>query len=184
MSRSGYSEGDCDDTESLLASGRWQAQLRSAIRGKRGQKFLLDLIAALDSLPEQKLIANDLQREGSFCALGALAHHPKQTIELDGEWEDHDWAKLGNAFDIIAERNQTDFQIIADRVFEMAFNVTLRNHKELPVTVTVNEPVGGDWKIIQSSHPYEKTAAFAARFKVPIAKDAEAKLNYRVRVRY
>jgi len=92
--------------------------------------------------------------------------------------------KLGNAFDIIAERNQTDFQIIADRVFEMAFNVTLRNHKELPVTVTVNEPVGGDWKIIQSSHPYEKTAAFAARFKVPIAKDAEAKLNYRVRVRY
>ena len=113
MSRSGYSEGDCDDTESLLASGRWQAQLRSAIRGKRGQRFLLDLIAALDALPERKLIANDLQREGSFCALGALAHHRKQTIELDGEWEDRDWAKLGNAFDI-AEQLARETMFIND----------------------------------------------------------------------
>jgi hypothetical protein len=92
--------------------------------------------------------------------------------------------KLGNAFDIVAERNQTDFQIISDRVFEMAFNVTLRNHKDEPVTVVVNEPIGGDWRVIQSTHEHEKTAAFAARFKVPVNRDGETKLNYRVRVRY
>lgn len=92
--------------------------------------------------------------------------------------------KLGNAFDIVAERNQTDFQVIADRVFEMAFNVTLRNHKDQPITVVVNEPIGGDWRIIQSTHEHEKTAAFAARFKVTVEKNGEAKLNYRVRVRY
>jgi hypothetical protein len=34
--------------------------------------------------------------------------------------------KLGNAFDIVAERNQTDFQVISDRVFEMGFSVTIR----------------------------------------------------------
>jgi hypothetical protein len=92
--------------------------------------------------------------------------------------------KLGNAFDIVAERNQTDFQVISDRVFEMAFNVTVRNHKDQTVTIVVNEPIGGDWRILQSSHEHEKTAAFAARFNVPVERNGEAKLNYRVRVRY
>lgn len=92
--------------------------------------------------------------------------------------------KLGNAFDIVAERNQTDFQVISDRVFEMGFSVTLRNHKDQPITVVVNEPIGGDWRMLQSSFEHEKTAAFAARFKVPVARDGEAKLTYRVRVRY
>lgn len=93
-------------------------------------------------------------------------------------------AKLGNAFDIVAERNQTDFQVISDRVYEMAFNVTLRNHKDQPATIVVNEPIGGDWRILQSTHEHEKTAAFAARFKVPVERNGEAKLNYRVRVRF
>jgi hypothetical protein len=92
--------------------------------------------------------------------------------------------KLGNAFDIVAERNQVDFQVISDRVFEMAFNVTLRNHKDQPVTIVVNEPIGGDWRILQASHEHQKTAAFAARFHVPVEQNGEAKLNYRVRVRY
>ncbi len=92
--------------------------------------------------------------------------------------------KLGNAFDIVAERNQTDFSVISDRVYEMAFNVTLRNHKDQTVTIVVNEPIGGDWRMLQSTHEHEKTAAFAARFKVPVERNGEAKLNYRVRVRY
>jgi hypothetical protein len=92
--------------------------------------------------------------------------------------------KLGNAFDIVAERHQADFQVISDRVFEMAFNVTLRNHKDQPVTIVVNEPIGGDWRILQASHEHQKTAAFAARFHVPVGQNGEAKLNYRVRVRY
>jgi hypothetical protein len=48
----------------------------------------------------------------------------------------------------------------------------------------VNEPIGGDWRMLQSSFEHEKTAAFAARFKVPVEKNGEAKLTYRVRVRY
>ncbi len=92
--------------------------------------------------------------------------------------------KLGNAFDIVAERNQTDFQVISDRVYEMGFNVTLRNHKDQAITVVVNEPIGGDWRMLQSTFEHEKTAAFAARFKVPVAANGQAKLTYRVRVRY
>lgn len=92
--------------------------------------------------------------------------------------------KLGDAFDVVAERKQTDYKNIARRVFEYAYEIRIRNHKEEAVTVVVNEPIGGDWEIINSSFPAEKTAAFAARFNVPVAKDGEAVLSYRVRVKY
>lgn len=92
--------------------------------------------------------------------------------------------KLGDAFDVVAERKQMDYKNIARRVFEYAYEIRIRNHKEEAVNVIVNEPIGGDWDIISSSFPAEKTAAFAARFNVPISKDGEVVLNYRVRVRY
>lgn len=92
--------------------------------------------------------------------------------------------KLGDAFDVVAERKQTDYKAIARRVFEYAYEIRIRNHKEEDVTVVVNEPIGGDWEIINSSFPAEKTAAFAARFNAPVAKDGEAVLSYRVRVKF
>ncbi len=91
--------------------------------------------------------------------------------------------KLGDAFDIVAERKQTDYKVIARRVFEYAYEIRLRNHKEEAVSVIVNEPIGGDWEMVSSSIPAEKTAAFAARFVVPIPKDGETVLTYRVRVK-
>jgi hypothetical protein len=92
--------------------------------------------------------------------------------------------KLGDAFDVVAERKQTDYKSITRRAFEYAYEIRIRNHKEEDVTVVVNEPIGGDWEIINSTFPAEKTAAFAARFNVPVAQDGEAVLNYRVRVKY
>lgn len=92
--------------------------------------------------------------------------------------------KLGDAFDVVAERKQTDYKAIARRVFEYAYEIRIRNHKEEAVTVLVNEPIGGDWEIVNSSFPTEKTAAFAARFNVPVAKGGEAALSYRVRVKF
>jgi hypothetical protein len=92
--------------------------------------------------------------------------------------------KLGDAFDVVAERKQTDYKTIARRVFEYAYEIKIRNHKEEAVTVIVNEPIGGDWEIVNSSFPVEKTAAFAARFNVPVPKDGEAVLSYRVRIKY
>jgi hypothetical protein len=92
--------------------------------------------------------------------------------------------KIGNAFDVVAERKQTDFKKIADRVYEMEFEITLRNHKDTPVNVQVNEPIGGDWEMLSSSFPAKKTAAFAAQFNVPVQPNAEAVLKYRVRVHW
>jgi hypothetical protein len=110
-----------------------------------------------------------------FVGEDRIDHTPKdETLDL----------KIGNAFDIVCERNQTDFEKISDAVYEMAFAITLRNHKAAPVTVQVNEPVGGTWRMIRSSHEWQKTAAWAAQFTVPVPAEGEAALTYRVRVTY
>lgn len=91
---------------------------------------------------------------------------------------------IGNAFDVIAERKQTDYKRIDSHVWEMEFEITLRNHKETPITVEVNEPIGGDWEMLSSSYKFTKTAAFAAQFKVPVEKNGTSVLKYRIRARW
>lgn len=74
MSRSGYIDDfEGEGWEEALAMGR----VASAIRGKRGQKFFRDLVAALDAMPAKRLVTDALVREDStgfenVCALGAL----------------------------------------------------------------------------------------------------------------
>ena len=92
--------------------------------------------------------------------------------------------KVGNAFDVVAERTQLDFQRIADRVYEFEYEVVLRNHKTSAITVEVNEPVGGTWTVLRSTHPWVKTEAFALQFAVPVEADAEAMVRYRVRATF
>jgi hypothetical protein len=92
--------------------------------------------------------------------------------------------KIGNAFDVVCERNQIDFEKIAGNVYEFDYEITLRNHKASAITVEVNEPIGGTWRMLRSSHEWKKTAAWAAQFTVPVAADGTAVLKYRVRVTY
>ena len=91
---------------------------------------------------------------------------------------------IGSAFDIVAERKQTDFRRISDRVIEMEFEVTLRNHKDVPISVQVREPVGGDWELLHSTHKGSKADAWALHFNVPVEKSGSSTLRYRVRVRW
>ena len=110
-----------------------------------------------------------------FVGEDRIAHTPKdETINI----------KIGNAFDVVAERKQTDFRKIATNVYEFEYAVTLRNHKANGVTVEVNEPIGGTWSVIRSSHEWTKTDAWAMQFNVGVGADSEAVLTYRVRVTY
>jgi len=110
-----------------------------------------------------------------FVGEDRIAHTPKdETLNI----------KIGNAFDVVAERRQVDFQKVAGDVYEVEYEVTLRNHKAAPVVVEVNEPIGGTWRIIRSTHEGRKSDAWAAQFSVPVAQDGTATLNYRVRVTY
>lgn len=67
MSRSGYS--DNIEHWDLI---RWRGAVASAIRGARGQAFLKEMLAALDAMPEKKLVAGELQKDGNVCAIGAV----------------------------------------------------------------------------------------------------------------
>ena len=91
---------------------------------------------------------------------------------------------IGNAFDVISERKQIDYKRIDTHVWEMEFEITLRNHKDTSITVEVNEPIGGDWEMVSSSYKYTKTAAWAAQFNVPIAANGTSVLKYRIRARW
>ena len=72
MSRSGYVE-DFGDEDDRWAQIRWRGAVASAIRGKRGQAMLREVLAALDAMPEKTLAAHSLKNEdGDFCTLGAL----------------------------------------------------------------------------------------------------------------
>ena len=110
-----------------------------------------------------------------FAGEDRISHTPKdETIDI----------KIGNAFDVVAERKQTDFQRIGSNTFEVEYEVTLRNRKTTPITVEVNEPIGGTWTILRASDRWTKTDAWAAQFMVPVEAGATRVVQYRVRVTY
>jgi len=91
---------------------------------------------------------------------------------------------IGNAFDVVAERKQTDYKRIDKNTWEVEFEISLRNHRDAPIRVEVNEPIGGDWEMVSSTYKFTKTAAFAAQFHVPVEKNGTSVLKYRVRGRW
>src|SRR5258706_1967842 len=110
-----------------------------------------------------------------FAGEDRIDHTPKdETINIH----------IGNAFNLVSEHKQTDYKRIDTHTWEMEFEITLRNHKDAPVTVQVNEPIGGDWEMLSSTYKYTKTAAFAAQFIVPVAKDGTSVLKYRIRAKW
>jgi hypothetical protein len=102
MSRSGY-----NDDYDISAVAMWRGQVASAIRGRRGQAFLRDLLAALEALPDKRLIADHMERDGCVCATGALGKARGVDMTqidkfIDAEDDDEDvvayW--VAEAFDI------------------------------------------------------------------------------------
>jgi hypothetical protein len=67
VSRSGYSD-DLDNWQFIM----WRGAVNSSIRGKRGQAFLSEMLAAMDAMPEKRLIANELEDSGELCAIGTV----------------------------------------------------------------------------------------------------------------
>jgi hypothetical protein len=92
--------------------------------------------------------------------------------------------KLGNAFDVVGSRKQTDWKKIASDTYEASFEILLRNHKKEDIVVKVIEPIPGDWAMLSESHQHKKTEAFTAEFSLPVPKDKETKLTYSVRMRF
>ena len=111
-----------------------------------------------------------------FVGEDRIEHTPKdETLNL----------KIGNAFDVVAERKQIDFQKIASNVYEMEY----ADHAAQPQgDADHRRSERADRRHVahadESSHQWTKTDAWAAQFSVPVAPNGETTLKYRVRVNY
>jgi len=120
-----------------------------------------------------RLYKHDAAGSLQFIGEDRIQHTPKdETVSL----------KIGEAFDVVAERVQTDYRRITTMLHESEWEITLKNHKDTPVSVGVVEPLYGNWQVVSNSHPYAKKDAFTIRFDLRVPKDGEVKVRYRIRV--
>jgi len=135
-------------------------------------------------MPLPKGVIRVYKRDGEgraqFVGEDSVDHTPKNELVR---------LKLGEAFDVTARRKQTDYKSLGRQgkfgfVHESAYEIELKSAKKEPVTVTVLEPLPGDWEMLQSSHPCTKAAAGTGKFQVAVPAEGKATLTYRVRVRW
>jgi hypothetical protein len=92
--------------------------------------------------------------------------------------------RLGEAFDITADRVQTDFKVLGDRARQSSYRIEIRNADTRPVTVTVREPLHGDWSIASESQPHRKESAGSATWAVQVPAEGKSVLEYSAIVRW
>lgn len=127
-----------------------------------------------------RVYKRDSSGNAQFVGEDRIDHTPKnETVRL----------RLGEAFDVTADKKQTDFRRrettnSASYVHESAYEIVLKNAKTEPVTVSVIEPVPGDWTMLQESHKHSKVTSNTARWQVAVPAGGSTTLTYRVVVRY
>jgi hypothetical protein len=128
-------------------------------------------------LPKGTLRVYKKDVDGSTLLIGedAIDHTPK---------DEHVRLYIGDAFDIVGERVQTDFRVdYDDDWMEESFEITLRNHKDEDVEVRVVEHMfrWSEWKILEESHEHDKMDAQTMEFRVPVEANGETTVTYTVR---
>ncbi len=110
-----------------------------------------------------------------FVGSDSIDHTPKnETIRLH----------LGDSFDVTASRKQTDYHVVGESTYESAYEIVLRNAKKTPETVVIVEPIPGDWTILSSSAPHQKTSSSTATWSIAVPPEGSTTLTYRVRTRF
>ncbi len=159
--------------------------------GEIGTKMKVGVFVEFDNKEASKLgmplpkgvlrvYKKDSQGNAQFVGEDNIDHTPKnETVRL----------KLGEAFDVTADKKQTDFKVLPrpsknTNAYESAFEVVLKNAKKQKVTVTVQEPISGDWKILSESHPHTKANSHLAVWKIDIPAESTTTLTYRAVVKY
>jgi len=128
-------------------------------------------------LPAGRVRVNQAnQADGALEFIGedVIKHTPRnETLRI----------KLGNAFDIVGERKQTNFRINVDaRTIDESFEISVRNRKKEAATVIVREYLyrWSNWEITAKNHAFNKRDAQTVDFPLDLAADSEGKLTYTV----
>jgi hypothetical protein len=158
--------------------------------GDLGQKLKVGVFLEFDNaekaqlgMPLPKGIIRVYKKDSSgnaqFIGEDAIDHTPKNaTVRL----------KLGNAFDVTADKTQTDFKRTPgsgkyNALFESAYEIVLKNAKKEAVQVTLQEPMPGDWQVVSESHSHRKGSSNTAVWKLTVPAEGSTKLVYRSLVR-
>ena len=168
--------------EYLLAGNEWYYRGRY---GQIGQKLKPGVFIEFDNKGGQlgrplpagivRVYARDSKGAAQFVGEDRIEHTAKnEKLRL----------KLGEAFDITAERVQTDHKRIADNVVETSYRIEIRNAKEEAVTVKVQEPLPGDWEILRESRRHTKESSHIVSWNVAVPADGKAVLEYTARVKW
>lgn len=89
--------------------------------------------------------------------------------------------KMGEAFDVIVERRQTEYRKVSANTVRYAWELRIKNSKEASQRVELEEALAGDWKILDSNTKYEKVDARTVRFVLdapPSGKGNDAVVTY------
>lgn len=127
-----------------------------------------------------RVYKKDSKGNAQFVGEDAIDHTPEnEDVKL----------KLGDAFDVTAHKKQTSFKkrssiLSYNYVFDIAFEIKLKNAKKEDVTVKLHEPIPGDWSMKSSSHKHKKVASGTAEWEVKVPAEGSATLKYVVNVKY
>ena len=127
-----------------------------------------------------RVYKKDAQGNAQFVGEDQIDHTPRNASIR---------TKLGDAFDVSADRKQTDFKRLTGErrhtdIFETSHRIVLKNAKKEAVSVIVREPIPAEWIMIEESQPHTRPASGTAEWKVSVPADGQTTLTYRVRVKY
>lgn len=163
----------------------------SSSYGDLGQKMKVGVYVEFENKESSKLgmplpkgivrvYKNDKSGNAQFIGEDSIDHTPKnEKIRL----------KLGDAFDVTADKKQTDFRSSGKSgkyyyVYESSYEIVLKNAKKEAVTVKVQEPIPGDWIMLDESHKHTKATSNTAVWEIKVPAEGKTTLTYKVQVRY
>jgi len=125
-----------------------------------------------------RVYQQDSRGTTQFVGEDRIDHTPKnETVRL----------KLGEAFDLTADRVQTEFRLLSGKgepqLTESSYRIELKNAKTEAVTIRVQEPIPGDWEILQESHKHSRVDSATAEWTVAVPAGGSTTLTYKVRVK-
>lgn len=116
--------------------------------------------------------ANGADGSLEFIGEDIIAHTPRnETVRIN----------LGDSFDVVGERKQTDQKVGNGHVVQASYEISVHNRKDRAVTVLVREALDrGGWQILANNHKFTKRDAVTVDFPLEIAANGEAKVTYTV----
>ncbi|MHB1462623.1 MAG: DUF4139 domain-containing protein [Armatimonadota bacterium] len=128
-------------------------------------------------LPKGKVRVYKADNNGALQFIGEdmIDHTPKDEMVR---------CYIGDAFDVVGTRTQTNMKQISDRVQETSYSVNIRNRKDVAVDATIVERFYNDWEIIEKSQDFKKIDSRTAEFPVSIPAGKEVTVTYTVRTNW